>query len=245
MPWSFLPMQQSVRDHHAKLKPRGCVADHLAKRAYLSLLLNPPQSFLPPATLKPYDRPDASQIIASLAARTMGHRASMFNATSTSTLIAPPGADSHQRTSSMSGSLNSGFQMPIVPNKQHRSSTSSISGLPSSGSLNGLSGGRGHQRNGSASSSWTRQGLGGGALNFSMPSSSSAPRLPTHSESSHVVSRSSSTSESDPIVIMDSAYPRTGSKIPSTTSGGRRESVSADKALREIQKALMSVETHG
>jgi len=210
----------------------------VAKRAYLSLLLNPPPTFLPPAALKPYDRPDASQIIASLAARTMGHRSSMSNAMSTSTIIAPPGAESHQRTASMSGNLNSGFTMPL---KQHRASTSSISGLPASGGLNGIS--RGHQRNGSASNSWTRQGMGGGVLNFSMPSS--APRLPTHSESSHDPSRSSSASESEPIVIMDSAFPRTGSKMPAPTTGGRRESVSADAALRAVQKALMSVEAQG
>jgi len=80
-------------------------------------------------------------------------------------------------------------------------------------------------------------------LNFSMPSS--APRLPTHSESSHDPSRSSSASESEPIVIMDSAFPRTGSKMPAPTTGGRRESVSADAALRAVQKALMSVEAQG
>ena len=171
----------------------------------------------------------------------MGHRSSMSTAMSTSTIIAPP--ESHHRTGSMSGNLNSGFTMPLGT-KQHRSSSSSISGLPASGGLNGIAGARGHQRNGSASSSWTRQGLGGGVLNFSMPSSSSAPRLATHSETSQL-SRSSSASESEPTIIMDSAYPRTGSKMPSATTGGRRESVSADKALREVQKAMMSVEARG
>jgi hypothetical protein len=152
-------------------------------------------------------------------------------------------AHSHVRATSMSGGLNSGFQMPLNSNpvKTHRASTSStstISGLPA--------GGRGHQRTGSASSTWARQGLGGGGvLNFALPTSSAAPRLATHSESSDP-SRSSSASESEPILILDSAFPRTGTKIPAATTGGRRESVSADKALREVQRALAaSVEAQG
>lgn len=205
-----------------------------AKRAYLSILVNPPPSFLPPATIKPYDKPDASQIIASLAARTMGHRSSMSNALSQS--FPNDNNVSHNRTLSTNapGSNLNTFQMPGT--KTHRASTSSISGLPPS---------RSHQRTGSASSSWQRSGFGngGGVLNFSLPTSS-APRLATHSESSDP-SRSSSTSEGEPIIVMDSALPRTGTKIPNANSGGRRESVSADKALREVQKALASVEAAG
>ena len=82
-------------------------------------------------------------------------------------------------------------------------------------------------------------------LNFAMPTApSSAPRLSTHNESSAAVSRSSSASEStEPVVIMDSALPRTGTKLGG--QDGRRASFSADKALREVEKALASVETQG
>lgn len=176
----------------------------------------------------------------------------MSNATSQST-ITPQinGIEGHGRAMSMSGGLNSGFTMPL---KTHRASSSnaSISGLPNSGGLNGLSGARGHQRTGSASK-WAQQGFGGGGggvLNFAMPAASSAPRLPatssaprlaTHSEASSAdPSRSSSASGSDPILVMDSALPRTGT-LPAANAGGRRESISADKALNEVRQALASV----
>lgn len=177
----------------------------------------------------------------------MGHRSSMSNAMSSSSIIPPNGDPSHGRAMSMSnGGLNSGFTMPL---KGHRSSTSSstISGLPNNNGLPGNLGGsigRGHGRSGSASSSWSRQGLGGGVLNFSMPTSSTAPRLATHSESTSV-SRSSSASDNEPIVVMNAMLPRTGTKIPPVTTGGRRESHSAEKALREVEKALASVEAQG
>jgi hypothetical protein len=63
---------------------------------------------------------------------------------------------------------------------------------------------------------------GGGVLNF--PSSSSG-RLPTHSESSADPSRTSSGGEEEPSA---------GSRI----GAGRRDSLSAEKALREVQKAM-------
>lgn len=55
----------------------------LAKRAYLSLLLNPAPALPPPASIKPYDGPDAQAIIHSVTARQHGHaggRASMSGA---------------------------------------------------------------------------------------------------------------------------------------------------------------------
>ncbi|EIW67897.1 hypothetical protein TREMEDRAFT_57386, partial [Tremella mesenterica DSM 1558] len=42
---------------------------NIAKRAYLYLLLHPPTIFPPPAQIRPYDGPDAAQIIAALSAR--------------------------------------------------------------------------------------------------------------------------------------------------------------------------------
>lgn len=236
----------------------------VAKRAYLSLLLNPPAVFLPPASIRPYDKPDAAQIIASLAARTMGHRSSMSSAALTSgnfaNLLASSSANeisglppaSHGRAMSMStsnsGSGLSGFTMPLRGNMNERSSSSSSSnnaGLPHRASIAGGGStarlGTHHSRTGSASSSWARQSMGSGVLNFSMPTSSSIKRLPTHSEASSAdPSRSSSTSNDDPTIIMDSHLPRTGTKTGGY-GGPRRESVSADKALREVQEALASV----
>jgi hypothetical protein len=52
--------------------------------------------------------------------------------------------------------------------------------------------------------------------------------MPTHSESSADRSRVSSSSEDDPPVVI--------------TKPGRRDSLSAEKALREVQKALAGVE---
>lgn len=141
----------------------------------------------------------------------------------------------------------SGFKMPLNP-------SSSFSG--SSGGNNRASHGQRlstHQRTGSASSAWNRQSMNG-ALGFGSgnPPSLGAQRLPTHSEASSggpSRSTSSSGSKDDPIVVVDAS-----AQLKSTTSslgqpGGapkpRRESVSADKALREVQKALQSVETQG
>ncbi|KAH8087897.1 hypothetical protein HD553DRAFT_348454 [Filobasidium floriforme] len=44
-----------------------------AKRAYLSLILNPPANLPYPAVIRPYDGPDSSAIIHSVNARTHGH----------------------------------------------------------------------------------------------------------------------------------------------------------------------------
>ncbi|ORY31928.1 hypothetical protein BCR39DRAFT_524641 [Naematelia encephala] len=216
----------------------------VAKRAYLSLLLHPPSRFLPPAQIKPYDRPDAAQIIQSLAARAMGHRSSMSSALTSghfanlpaSSNDAIPGLPSHHRTGSSSISGLSGFSMP--------NSKSSIS-MPPPKSTSSRMGN--HQRTGSASSSWTRNSTSGmGALNFSFPTQ----RLPTHSESSAGPSRSTSSSGTDdtPIVVMEHApLSRAGGAlhpggIPASELKARRDSMSADKALKEVQRALASVE---
>ena len=146
----------------------------IAKRAYLSLLLSPPVLFLPPATIRPYDRPDAAQIIQSLAARTMGHRSSMSSAINSGSVSHLPTTDSsgalHNRTLSTSAPGLNGFVMP-------KSQVPVQNGRTSNGQAPRISV---HHRSGSASSTWGRQ-AGGGVLNFTMPSSSSAQRLPTHS----------------------------------------------------------------
>jgi hypothetical protein len=67
-------------------------------------------------------------------------------------------------------------------------------------------------------------GLGGGNSTLKFPSSSSG-KMPTHSESSFDPSRVSSGGEDD---------------IP-PLKAGRRDSLSAEKALREVQKALSGV----
>jgi len=202
----------------------------VAKRAYLSLLLRPPATFPPPATIRPYDQADAASIIAQLSARAMGHRTSTSTAptpTNTNGISGLPESNSQGRAMSMSG-LN-GFVMP-TSSSTSKSSTSNTNNnshsRPGRGSI--------HARSGSASSTWSRglgSTVGGGALNF--PSSNSG-RLPTHSESSADPSRSSS-SEEDPVVNLES----------STGSVGRRDSLSAEKAMREVEKALAHVEAQG
>ncbi|KAK8845371.1 hypothetical protein IAR55_006084 [Kwoniella newhampshirensis] len=246
----------------------------VAKRAYLSFVLNPPSHFR--GLIRPYDRPDAAQIIQSLASRSMGHRTSMSNAMNggggpsmpNATFPFPTNNDPaapqvHSRAMSVTNSISK-------HNPTGSISLGTIGGV-SNGNTNGnlpLSGsgthvrgatapqrigGGFHQRTGSASSSWARGSMGGGGsgsnglLSGGVLSFANVPRLPTHSESSAgpvgSASRSASASSSsggDPVVIMD---PSAGQGWK--TGGARRESVSAEKALREVQKALASVEAQG
>jgi hypothetical protein len=154
----------------------------------------------------------------------------------------------HDSRGAPSPGLNAGFKMPLNPNF---SVTPPNSARP--GGSQRLSFGA-HSRTGSASQTWNRQSLGG-ALSFGANPSLGAQRLPTHSEQSSAAtsggppSRSTSSSGSnDPIVTVDPA-----SQLKSISPGlgrgsfsrPRRESVSADKALREVEKALQSVETKG
>lgn len=200
------------------------LTDTSAKRAYLSLLLSPPVSFPPPAQIRPYDRPDAAAIIAQLTARSMGHRSSA--------------SAMHSISGGLAGENGAG-PGPIATHSRGLSFSNSTSGsAPGTGTgLNGfVMPTKRHARTGSASASWARTSMGsmgsagttgGGVLNF--PSTTSG-RLPTHSESSADPSRVSSSSEDDPVIIVDG---RSG--------GGRRDSLSAEKALREVQKALSGV----
>lgn len=194
---------------------------HIAKRAYLHLLLNPPPTFTTPAQIRPYDRPDAAAIIAQLTARAMGHRSS---------------ASAMQ---SMSGSFNDNNGGPGHGRGPSFSNSNGAGAGNAGGGLNGfVMPTKRHARTGSASASWARSSMGGGGggvLNF--PSSSSG-RLPTHSESSADPSRVSSSSEDDPVVVMDNT-----NKFGAGAGAARRDSLSAEKALREVQKALSGVET--
>jgi hypothetical protein len=193
-----------------------------AKRAYLGMLLKAPTLLPPPAQIRPYDRPDAAAIIAQLSARAMGHRSAASGMNSISTLA----EGRHSRGISYAENNNGAAA---------NGATGSV------GNGNGIGGGintfvmptKRHGRTGSASASWARTSMGsmgsmgagsGGVLNF--PSSSSG-RLPTHSESSADPSRvSSSSGEDDRAGLIGKA------------GGGRRDSLSAEKALREVQKAL-------
>jgi hypothetical protein len=242
-----------------------------AKRAYLAFLLHPAPNF--DGQIKPYDSPDAANIIQSLAARAMGHRSSMSSAVHGS-MSFPSGSGNggafqpgsmgpppvpelshHGHGHGRAGSM-SAFGSFSMPSRNSRASISHISGSGSTINNNNTGGGGGgngrigggtgfHQRTGSASS-FSRQPLTG-VLNFNVPSST-AGRLPTHSESSADPSRASS-SDGEPVIIMDpvaggSAW-KAGGGGAANGPGGRRESVSAEKALREVQKALASVEAQG
>jgi hypothetical protein len=208
----------------------------LAKRAYLSVLLQPPPAFPPPAQIKPYDRPDAAKIIQSLAARSLGHRSSMSSAMQSGQFTLP-GQSSldgtahlnplHSRTMSMANpppSLNS-FTMP----------TKSTIPISSRASMSGPNPRRANS--GSTSGTWGRQSLSG-VLAFNSQMGSGVRRLPAHSESE------SSADDPDPMVLMDTNVPLKVGERGSFSGGVRRESVSADKAMREVQKALASVEAH-
>jgi hypothetical protein len=196
-----------------------------------------------PATIRPYDRPDAQQVIQSLAARAMGHRSSMSGALSSSN-FANMGQEAGMRvTPPNSAGLNGGFKMPLNPGFSFGGSNNngrSNSGPQRMGSFGS------HTRTGSASNAWSRQSLGG-ALSFGANPSLGAQRLPTHSEQSSGGPPSRSTSSSgsnDPVVVVDAKS--TGGSLGRGSLGKpRRESVSADKALREVEKALQSVEAQG
>lgn len=196
-----------------------------AKRAYLSLILNSPPSMPPPATIRPYDGPDAAQIIQSLAARAMGHRASMSSAMPSGSISGMMRDDGRGPNS---GGINS-FKMPLNPAFSFGGSASSGQGRNGHAQRMSYS----HHRANSASSNWNRQSLSG-ALGFAGPSLG-ATRLPTHSEgSSGDISRTASMSGNE------ESYRQRGHG-----GKGRRESVSAEKALREVELALQSVETKG
>ncbi|CAK9782414.1 uncharacterized protein COLE_07227 [Cutaneotrichosporon oleaginosum] len=218
----------------------------VAKKAYLSLILNPSPSLPPPATIRPYDRPDAGQIIASLQARAMGHRASMSSAMQSGNFAGLVRDDGGRN--SAGGGMN-GFKMPLNPSFSFGGSTQPGSNGRNSGHGR-MSSFSNHQRAGSASSNWNRQSLNGalGFGNGNNPPSLGAARLPTHSEaSSNIASRSTSSADSnDPIVVVDGStqLKSTSASLSGHRSGhkARRESVSAEKALREVEKALQSVE---
>lgn len=256
-----------------------------AKKAYLRMLLNPPANF--GGSIKPYDQPDAAQIVATLSARSIGHRGS--NSTARQSFSVPQsdgagfggGATGHARRSSMTtaqgamsgglpGGAFGGFSMPKRP------SVSGISGSrpPGMGHASSASiGGNGtgsmgppslpsHNRTGSLS----RQPLTG-VLSFNSntaqtgitntngglaAAAANRAKLATHPEST-ATSRSASSSDTEPIVVINEAPPghwSNDARSPSAgqASGGRasfsvrRDSMSAEKALREVEKALASVE---
>lgn len=238
MRWLSSPMPVSVG-------PEVCFSDVEAKRAYLNMILNPPPSMPTPATIRPYDRPDAAQIIQSLAARAMGHRSSMSAAMSSGNFGNVVSPQDSGRTPPNSAGIN-GFKMPLNPSF---SFGGSAGGSRNNSQPQRMGSFGSHQRAGSASSAWNRQSLSG-ALGFGANPSLGAARLPTHSEQSSggPTSRSTSSSGSnDPVVVVDSStqLKSTSSSLRGSLPKGRRESVSADKALREVEKALQSVEAQG
>ncbi|WWC97360.1 hypothetical protein V866_004239 [Kwoniella sp. B9012] len=240
----------------------------IAKRAYLSLLLHPPSQFS--GLIKPYDRPDAAQIIQSLAARSLGHRSTGSALNGSISFPFPTNNDPaqpqiHSRAMSVTNPLNKGGSGSI--SIQPGGSISNVLNGGVGGHVRGSTapqrigggGGGGHHRTSSASSSWNNRAsgsFGGGVLSFSS-SSAAANKLPTHNETSphpHSLAASRSTSDSDGepnIVILDPSATQ-GLKTRSSTAPngnangrGRRESVSAEKAMREVEKALASVEAQG
>ncbi|OCF33067.1 hypothetical protein I317_01867 [Kwoniella heveanensis CBS 569] len=252
----------------------------VAKRAYLSLLLHPPPAFS--GLIRPYDRPDAAQIIQSLAARALGHRSAGSTALNGSISFPfpsnnePSAPQVHSRAMSVTNTMAKSGSISIPSGNNIGSSLAGVGSGSSIGGINGGGGGhtRGatapqriggyHQRTSSASSSWGgRPSLGGAAgLSGGVLSFASAPKLPTHSESA-MASRSTSESDGEPnVVILDPSATqgwKTGGANGSGFGGGggagnangtggskiRRESVSADKAMREVEKALASVEAQG
>ncbi|WVR03379.1 hypothetical protein IAU60_000370 [Kwoniella sp. DSM 27419] len=259
----------------------------VAKRAYLALLLRPPPTFK--GLIRPYDRPDAAQIIQSLAARALGHRASASNASGMNGGSVsfpfpanndPAAPQVHSRAMSVTNHMvkSGSISIPGLPNPNagvmaggngHSRGTTAPQRVGTGGSIGGGGGGvmgsfsfPNHHRTSSASSSFSGRpsfggsaGLSGGVLSFGGPIGSTINRLPTHSESA-MVSRSTSESDGEPNVVILDPSATQGWKTSSSTSFGpgtgsgsarapRRESMSAEKAMREVEKALASVETRG
>ncbi|WWC57869.1 uncharacterized protein I303_100404 [Kwoniella dejecticola CBS 10117] len=277
----------------------------VAKRAYLSLLLNRPPQFS--GLIKPYDRPDAAQIIQSLAARSLGHRSggSIMNGAGSvgghggahggggsisfpfPSNNDPAAPQVHSRAMSVTNPLNKSGSISINPVGAGQSISGAFASNGNNSSGVGVGhvrgstapqriGGGGHHRTGSASasSSWNNRlsgsfggggggnpflggvGVGGGALNFASSSvSAAANKLPTHNETSLSASRSTSDSDGEPnVVILDPSATQglktrsisaSISRNANANTNGRRESVSAEKAMREVEKALASVEAQG
>lgn len=161
----------------------------------------------------------------------MGHRSSASTTTTLNGSISlPSDLAIHSRANSMAVPGLTGFTMP-TSRIQHQQRSSIASNH-----TNRI----GHARTGSASSTWGRTSMGGiggggGVLNFSMPS-----KLATHSETEAWADhRSRSTSSSDEHVLMlDTNVGNT------SVFRARRDSVSADKAMSQVKKALASVEAH-
>lgn len=172
----------------------------------------------------------------------MGHRASMSSAMQSGNFGGMVREDGGRNSAGLNG-----FKMPLNPSFSFGGSAQ-----PGNNNRNGGHGRMGsfssHQRTGSASSNWNRQSLNGalGFGNGNNPPSLGAARLPTHSEaSSGQLSRSASSIDSnDPIVVLDGSaqLKSTSASLNRAVPKVRRESVSAEKALREVEKALQSVE---
>lgn len=179
----------------------------------------------------------------------MGHRASMSSSMQSGNFGNLVREDGGAGGRNSTGGMN-GFKMPLNPSFSFGGSTQPGNNGRNAGHGRMGSFSNNHQRVGSASNNWNRQSLNSalGFGNGNNPPSFGAARLPTHSEaSSGLPSRSTSSADSnDPIVVVD------GSAQLKSTSASlnnqrampkvRRESVSAEKALREVEKALQSVE---
>lgn len=195
------------------------VAYSAAKRAYLALILDPPASLPPPATIRPYDGPDAQAIIHSVAARTHGgpaghaSRASFAGSTAPRIALAqggsfsipPPaaaGAGVHGRASSVSASGSGSAP---------RFGGGGFNGVMGGGAANGNGMGTApqgiarHDRGASMSSStaggsWGRSsvsgvlsGFQGGSLGVDRASLAHGSRLPTHIEADSPIKSAHST----------------------------------------------------
>jgi hypothetical protein len=160
----------------------------LAKKAYLSLILNPPTGLPYPAMIRPYDGPDSTAIIQSVNARSHGHA----NRASISQNNANPQVTGQPHRGSFGQSTAIPFQVP-----------GSTSSQPIYGQGNGMKHGRSsslsstYERPNFSSSSGTSTGasaafnkLGGGGAFSAFGSGSSTG---THGRHASVSSNSGST----------------------------------------------------
>lgn len=106
----------------------------VAKRAYLNTLVNPPPQFTSPtsdsaACLRPYDGPDAQNVIAAVNSRATGHRTRASISASSSNVLAGIGS-----MGSMGGIAQVGGPASVPPLPTVSTSSSSISGHARTGS---------------------------------------------------------------------------------------------------------------
>jgi len=177
----------------------------VAKRAYLSLLLDPPAILPPPATIRPYDGPDAQAIIHSVNARTHGHAGTNNRASFAGT------SNTGMQQGGMRGTNGATFSIPPPPMGISHGRASSVSTVlgPSGGGTSIL-----------GSSAPTGSGFGASNQRMGSFSTSNAPNGSTSSYHARGSSSAGSRTRSSVSGVLSGFQASGGLDRSSLTGGG-------------------------